>query len=35
MKEKQTKQGLKLLITFIRIDSVEKALEVLKAIKKI
>ena len=32
MKEKQTKQGLKLLITFIRIDSVEKALEVLKAI---
>jgi len=32
MKEKQTKQGLKLLITFIRIDSVEKALEVLRAI---
>jgi len=32
MKEKQTKQGLRLLITFIRIDSVEKALEVLKTI---
>ena len=32
MKEKETKQGLRLLITFIRIDSVEKALEVLRSI---
>jgi len=32
MKEKETKQGLRLLITFIKIDSVKKALEVLKAI---
>ena len=32
MKEKDTKNGLRLLITFIRIDSVEKALDVLKAI---
>jgi len=32
MKEKQTKKGLRLLITFIKIDSVEKALEVLKTI---
>ncbi len=32
MKEKQTKNGLRLLITFIRIDSVEKALEVLRKI---
>ena len=32
MKEKETKQGLRLLITFIRIDSVDKALQVLKAI---
>ncbi len=32
MKEKQTKQGLRLLITFIKIDSVTKALEVLRAI---
>jgi len=30
MKEKETKQGLRLLITFIRIDNVKKALEVLK-----
>lgn len=32
MKEKDTKNGLRLLITFIRIDSVTKALEVLRAI---
>ncbi|NJB81311.1 transcription-repair coupling factor [Wenyingzhuangia aestuarii] len=32
MKEKQTKAGLRLLITFIRIDSVKKALEVLRNI---
>ena len=32
MKEKQTKKGLRLLITFIRIDSVEKALKVLTQI---
>ncbi len=32
MKEKQTKQGLRLLITFIKIDSVKKALEVLRSI---
>jgi len=32
MKEKQTKKGLRLLITFIRIDSVEKALHVLNEI---
>jgi len=32
MKEKETKQGLRLLITFIKIDSVKKALEVLKVI---
>ncbi|MGY5352114.1 hypothetical protein ACXGQW_06060 [Wenyingzhuangia sp. IMCC45533] len=32
MKEKETKVGLRLLITFIRIDSVTKALEVLKSI---
>ncbi len=32
MKEKQTKNGLRLLITFIHIDSVEKALEVLKKV---
>jgi transcription-repair coupling factor (superfamily II helicase) len=30
MKEKETKNGLRLLITFIRIDSVKKALEVLQ-----
>lgn len=29
MKEKQTKKGLRLLITFIRIDSIEKALQTL------
>ncbi len=29
MKEKQTKKGLRLLITFIRIDSIERALETL------
>lgn len=32
MKEKETKKGLRLLITFIRIDSIEKALETLKSI---
>ena len=32
MKEKQTKKGLRLLITFIRIDSVEKALQTLSDI---
>ncbi len=32
MKEKETKAGLRLLITFIRIDSVKKALEVLESI---
>ncbi|NIJ43955.1 transcription-repair coupling factor (superfamily II helicase) [Wenyingzhuangia heitensis] len=32
MKEKETKTGLKLLITFIRIDSIKKALEVLRNI---
>ena len=32
MKEKETKNGLRLLLTFIRIDSVNKALEVLKKI---
>lgn len=32
MKEKQTKKGLRLLITFIRIDSVDKALETLRDI---
>ncbi|MCF6349861.1 MAG: transcription-repair coupling factor [Flavobacteriaceae bacterium] len=32
MKEKETKNGLRLLITFIHIDSVEKALETLKRI---
>ncbi len=32
MKEKETKKGLRLLITFIRIDSVEKALHILKEI---
>jgi transcription-repair coupling factor (superfamily II helicase) len=32
MKEKQTKKGLRLLITFIRIDSIEKALDTLHAI---
>jgi transcription-repair coupling factor (superfamily II helicase) len=32
MKEKKTKSGLRLLMTFINIDSVKKALEVLKKI---
>jgi transcription-repair coupling factor (superfamily II helicase) len=32
MKEKETKKGLRLLITFIRIDSVKKALETLRQI---
>ena len=32
MKEKQTKNGLRLLITFIKIDSVNKALEILSKI---
>ncbi len=32
MKEKETKNGLRLLITFIHIDSVAKALTILKAI---
>ena len=32
MKEKETKNGLRLLITFIHIDSVSKALSVLKAV---
>ncbi len=32
MKEKQTKKGLRLLITFIKIDTVGKALEVLQQI---
>ena len=33
MKEKETKKGLRLLITFIRIDSVQKALQILEEIK--
>ena len=32
MKEKKTKNGLRLLVTFIRIDSVAKGLEILKKI---
>lgn len=32
MKEKETKNGLRLLVTFIRIESVEKALTILKSI---
>ncbi|RCS27775.1 transcription-repair coupling factor [Polaribacter sp. WD7] len=32
MKEKQTKNGLRLLITFIKIDSVKKALETLQKV---
>ena len=32
MKEKETKNGLRLLITFIRIDTVNKALNTLKKI---
>ena len=34
MKEKQTKAGLRLLITFIRIDSIKKALQILQGISK-
>ncbi len=33
MKEKETKNGLRLMITFIRIDSVKKALQILEEIK--
>ncbi len=33
MKEKETKKGLRLLITFIRIDSVEKALDILTNVR--
>jgi len=33
MKEKETKNGLRLLVTFIRIDSVKKALQTLQSIK--
>ncbi|NQW35582.1 MAG: transcription-repair coupling factor [Flavobacteriales bacterium] len=33
VKEKETRQGLRLLITFIRIDSVQKALKILQNIK--
>ena len=32
MKEKQTKKGLRLLITFIKIDSVKTALKILEKI---
>jgi len=32
MKEKETKNGLRLLVTFIKIDSVKRALEVLNKI---
>ena len=32
MKEKETRNGLRLLLTFIRIDSIEKALEVLREV---
>ncbi|WP_117883921.1 transcription-repair coupling factor [Aureibaculum luteum] len=32
MKEKETRNGLRLLLTFIRIDSIEKALEVLRKV---
>ena len=32
MKEKETKNGLRLLITFIKIDSIGKALDILKRI---
>jgi transcription-repair coupling factor (superfamily II helicase) len=32
MKEKETKQGLRLLLTFDNITSIEKALEVLSKI---
>ncbi len=33
MKEKETKKGLRLMITFIRIDSIKKALQILEEIK--
>jgi transcription-repair coupling factor (superfamily II helicase) len=33
MKEKETKKGLRLLITFIRIDSVHKALNILREVQ--
>jgi transcription-repair coupling factor (superfamily II helicase) len=33
MKEKETKNGLRLLVTFIKIDSVKKALQTLQSIK--
>ena len=32
IKEKETRQGLRLMITFIKIDSVQKALAILKAV---
>jgi transcription-repair coupling factor (superfamily II helicase) len=32
MKEKETKNGLRLLITFIRIDTVKTALDILNKI---
>ena len=32
MKERETKKGLRLLITFIKVDSVDKALAVLRSI---
>ncbi|MBJ2176133.1 transcription-repair coupling factor [Aureibaculum sp. A20] len=32
MKEKETRNGLRLLLTFIRIDSIEKALEILRKV---
>jgi transcription-repair coupling factor (superfamily II helicase) len=32
MKEKETKNGLRLLITFIHIDTVSKALSILKSV---
>ena len=32
MKEKETKNGLRLLVTFIKIDSVKKALQILEDI---
>jgi transcription-repair coupling factor (superfamily II helicase) len=34
LKEKETKKGLRLLLTFIRIDSVKKALQTLESIPK-
>jgi len=33
LKEKETKAGLRLLLTFIRIDSIDKALETLQKMK--